>query len=94
MGSACFAEPPRRGAVSENVNVAAALSCRHRSRPTTIEIWPTPHRAQIATPSRWTAIARFSLSIENIPSENPKRTITALSQSQLCASFTPRCGWE
>jgi len=66
----------------ENVNVAAALSLAGIGPDrTTIEIWADPavtrncHSIEVDSDS-----ARFSLSIENIPSENPKTgRITALS---------------
>jgi aspartate dehydrogenase len=66
----------------ENVNVAAALSLAGIGPDrTTIEIWADPaverncHTIEVQSDS-----ARFSLSIENIPSENPKTgRITALS---------------
>ncbi len=65
-----------------NVNVAAALSLAGIGPDrTTIEIWADPaltrniHRIEVDSDS-----ARFSMSIENIPSENPKTgLITALS---------------
>ena len=65
-----------------NVNVAAALSLAgigpERTRP---KSGPTPPSSAIAIPSRSTPnSARFTLTIENIPSENPKTgRITALS---------------
>jgi aspartate dehydrogenase len=66
----------------ENVNVAAALSLAGIGPDrTTIEIWADPavvrncHTIEVDADS-----ARFTLSIENIPSENPKTgRITALS---------------
>src|SRR6266851_4959192 len=66
----------------ENVNVVAALSLAGIGPDrTTIEIWADPaverncHDIEVDSDS-----ARFSLSIENIPSENPKTgRITALS---------------
>jgi aspartate dehydrogenase len=66
----------------ENVNVAAALSLAGIGPDrTTIEIWADPavtrncHAIEVDADS-----ARFSLAIENIPSENPKTgRITALS---------------
>jgi aspartate dehydrogenase len=66
----------------ENVNVAAALSLAGIGPDrTTIEIWADPaverncHTIEVESDS-----ARFSLSIENVPSENPKTgRITALS---------------
>jgi aspartate dehydrogenase len=66
----------------ENVNVAAALSLAGIGPDlTTIEIWADPavtrncHSIEVDADS-----ARFSLAIENIPSENPKTgRITALS---------------
>jgi aspartate dehydrogenase len=66
----------------ENVNVAAALSLAGIGPDrTTIEIWADPaierncHTIEVDSDS-----ARFSLSIENIPSENPKTgRITSLS---------------
>jgi len=66
----------------ENVNVVAALSLAGSGPDrTTIEIWADPaverncHDIEVDSDS-----ARFSLSIENIPSENPKTgRITALS---------------
>ena len=65
-----------------NVNVAAALSFAGIGPDrTTIEIWADPaltrnvHRIEVDSDS-----ARFSMSIENIPSENPKTgLITAFS---------------
>jgi aspartate dehydrogenase len=65
-----------------NVNVAAALSLAGIGPDRTrIEIWADPaltrnvHRIEVDSDS-----ARFSMSIENIPSENPKTgLITALS---------------
>jgi aspartate dehydrogenase len=65
-----------------NVNVAAALSLAGIGPDRTkIEIWADPtltrntHRIEVESDS-----ARFSMSIENIPSENPKTgLITALS---------------
>jgi len=65
-----------------NVNVAAALSLAGIGPDrTTIEIWADPavtrncHRIEVESDS-----AMFSMSIENIPSENPKTgRITALS---------------
>jgi aspartate dehydrogenase len=66
----------------ENVNVVAALSLAGIGPDrTTIEIWADPavsrncHSIEVDADS-----ARFSLSIENVPSENPKTgRITALS---------------
>jgi aspartate dehydrogenase len=66
----------------ENVNVVAALSLAGIGPDrTTIEIWADPavtrncHSIEVDSDS-----ARFSLAIENIPSENPKTgKITALS---------------
>ncbi len=66
----------------ENVNVVAALALAGIGPDrTTIEIWADPavarncHRIEVDADS-----ARFSLAIENIPSENPKTgRITALS---------------
>ena len=66
----------------ENVNVAAALSLAGIGPDrTTIEIWADPHvtrnmhRVVVEADS-----ARFEMSIENVPSENPKTgRITALS---------------
>src|SRR6185436_10307322 len=65
-----------------NVNVAAALSLAGIGPDrTTIEIWADPgvdrncHRIEVEADS-----ARFTLMIENVPSENPKTgRITALS---------------
>lgn len=65
-----------------NLNVAVALSLAGiGSDRTTLEIWADPtvtrntHRVEVESDS-----ARFSMSIENIPSENPKTgIITALS---------------
>jgi aspartate dehydrogenase len=65
-----------------NVNVAAALSLAGIGPDrTVVEIWADPgvdrncHRIEVESDS-----ARFSLTIENIPSENPKTgRITALS---------------
>jgi aspartate dehydrogenase len=66
----------------ENVNVAAALSLAGIGPDrTTIEIWADPsvhrnmHRVMVEADS-----ARFEMSIENVPSENPKTgRITGLS---------------
>ena len=66
----------------ENVNVAAALSLAGIGADrTSIEIWADPsvtrniHRVVVEADS-----ARFEMSIENVPSENPKTgRITALS---------------
>lgn len=66
----------------ENVNVAAALSLAGIGPDrTTIEIWADPnvtrnmHRVVVEADT-----ARFEMSIENVPSENPKTgRITALS---------------
>jgi aspartate dehydrogenase len=79
-----FAGTAREAAAGfpENVNVAAALSLAGIGPDrTTIEIWADPavtrncHSIEVDSDS-----ARFSLSIENIPSENPKTgRITALS---------------
>lgn len=79
-----FAGTAREAAAGfpENVNVAAALSLAGIGADrTTIEIWADPavtrncHAIEVDADS-----ARFSLSIENIPSENPKTgRITALS---------------
>jgi aspartate dehydrogenase len=65
-----------------NVNVAAALSLAGIGPdPTRLEIWADPgidrniHRIEVEADS-----ARFSMTIENVPSENPKTgRITALS---------------
>ena len=65
-----------------NVNVAAALSLAGIGpEQTMIEIWADPsidrncHTIEVEADS-----ARFSLTIENVPSENPKTgKITALS---------------
>jgi aspartate dehydrogenase len=65
-----------------NLNVAVALSLAGLGPDrTTLEIWADPaltrnvHRIEVESDS-----ARFSMSIENIPSENPKTgRITALS---------------
>lgn len=65
-----------------NVNVAAALSLAGIGPDrTTLEIWADPaltrntHRIEVESGS-----ARFSMTIENVPSENPKTgRITALS---------------
>jgi aspartate dehydrogenase len=79
-----FAGTAREAAAGfpENVNVAAALSVAGIGPDrTTIEIWADPdvtrncHSIEVDSDS-----ARFSFSIENIPSENPKTgRITALS---------------
>ena len=79
-----FAGTAREAAAGfpENVNVAAALSLAGIGPDrTTIEIWADPavtrncHAIEVDADS-----ARFTLSIENIPSENPKTgRITALS---------------
>ena len=65
-----------------NLNVAVALSLAGIGPDrTTVEIWADPtvtrntHRIEVDSDS-----ARFSMAIENIPSENPKTgLITALS---------------
>ena len=79
-----FAGTARDGAAGfpANVNVAAALSLAGIGPDrTTMEIWADPtverncHTIEVDSDS-----ARFTLSIENIPSENPKTgRITALS---------------
>ena len=79
-----FAGTAREAAAGfpENVNVAAALSLAGIGPDrTTIEIWADPavtrncHSIEVDSDS-----ARFSFSIENIPSDNPKTgRITALS---------------
>jgi len=79
-----FAGTAREAAAGfpENVNVAAALSLAGIGPDrTTIEIWADPavtrncHSIEVDADS-----ARFSFSIENIPSENPRTgRITALS---------------
>jgi aspartate dehydrogenase len=79
-----FAGTAREAAAGfpENVNVVAALSLAGIGPDrTTIEIWADPavtrncHNIEVDADS-----ARFSLAIENIPSENPKTgRITALS---------------
>ena len=79
-----FAGSAREAAAGfpENVNVAAALSLAGIGPDrTTIEIWADPavtrnmHRVMVEADS-----ARFEMSIENVPSENPKTgRITALS---------------
>jgi aspartate dehydrogenase len=79
-----FAGTAREAAAGfpENVNVAAALSLAGIGPDrTTIEIWADPavtrncHSIEVDSDS-----ARFSLSIENIPSDNPRTgRITALS---------------
>src|SRR5262249_40581350 len=79
-----FAGTAREAAAGfpENVNVAAALSLAGIGPDrTTIEIWADPavtrncHCIEVESDS-----ARFSFSIENIPSENPRTgRITALS---------------
>jgi aspartate dehydrogenase len=79
-----FAGTAREAAAGfpENVNVAAALSLAGIGPDrTTIEIWADPavtrncHSIEVDSDS-----ARFSFSIENIPSENPRTgRITALS---------------
>jgi aspartate dehydrogenase len=79
-----FAGTAREAAAGfpENVNVVAALSLAGMGPDrTTIEIWADPavtrncHNIEVDADS-----ARFSLAIENIPSENPKTgRITALS---------------
>ena len=79
-----FAGTAREAAAGfpENVNVAAALSLAGIGPDrTTIEIWADPavtrncHSIEVDSDS-----ARFSFSIENVPSENPKTgRITALS---------------
>jgi aspartate dehydrogenase len=79
-----FAGTAREAAAGfpENVNVVAALSLAGIGPDhTTIEIWADPavvrncHRIEVDADS-----ARFTLAIENVPSENPKTgRITALS---------------
>lgn len=79
-----FAGTAREAAAGfpENVNVVAALSLAGMGPDrTTIEIWADPavtrncHNIEVEADS-----ARFSLAIENVPSENPKTgRITALS---------------
>jgi aspartate dehydrogenase len=79
-----FAGSAREAAAGfpENVNVVAALALAGIGPDrTTIEIWADPtitrncHAIEVEADS-----ARFSFSIENIPSENPKTSkITALS---------------
>jgi aspartate dehydrogenase len=79
-----FAGTAREAAAGfpENVNVAAALSLAGVGPDrTTIEIWADPavtrncHSIEVDADS-----AKFSLAIENVPSENPKTgRITALS---------------
>jgi aspartate dehydrogenase len=79
-----FAGTAREAAIGfpANVNVAAALGMAGVGPDrTTIEIWADPavdrncHRIEVDADS-----ARFTLTIENIPSENPKTgRITALS---------------
>jgi aspartate dehydrogenase len=79
-----FSGSAREAAIGfpENVNVAAALSLAGIGPDrTTIEIWADPnvqrniHRVVVEADS-----ARFEMSIENVPSENPKTgRITALS---------------
>jgi len=79
-----FAGSARDGAAGfpANVNVAAALSLAGIGPDRTrLEIWADPaltrnvHRVEVESDS-----ARFSMSIENVPSENPKTgRITALS---------------
>jgi aspartate dehydrogenase len=79
-----FAGTAREGAAGfpENVNVAAALSLAGIGPDRTqLEIWADPaverncHTIEVDSDS-----ARFTLSIENIPSENPRTgRITALS---------------
>jgi len=79
-----FAGTAREAAAGfpENVNVVAALSLAGIGPDrTTIEIWADPavarncHNIEVDADS-----ARFSLAIENVPSENPKTgRITALS---------------
>ena len=82
-GQRVFAGPPRRGGgFPENVNVAAALSLAGIGPDrTTIETRADPRSSAIASTIEVDSdSARFSLSIENIPSENPKTgRITALS---------------
>jgi aspartate dehydrogenase len=79
-----FAGTAREGAAGfpENVNVAAALSLAGIGPDRTLlEIWADPaverncHTIEVDSDS-----SRFTLSIENVPSENPKTgRITALS---------------
>jgi aspartate dehydrogenase len=79
-----FAGTAREGAAGfpANVNVAAALSLAGIGPDRTMmEIWADPflsrncHTIEVDSDS-----ARFTLSIENVPSENPKTgRITALS---------------
>ncbi len=81
-----------------NVNVAAALSLAGIGpERTRTEIWADPtverncHTIEVDADS-----ARFTLTIENIPSENPKTgRITALSVlAALRKLACPACGWE
>jgi aspartate dehydrogenase len=79
-----FEGTPREAAIGfpANLNVAVALSLAGAGPDrTTLEIWADPsvtrniHRVEVEADS-----ARFSMSIENIPSENPRTgMITALS---------------
>jgi aspartate dehydrogenase len=79
-----FVGTPREAAIGfpANLNVAVALSLAGiGADKTTLEIWADPalernvHRIEVDSDS-----ASFSMSIENIPSENPKTgRITALS---------------
>jgi len=79
-----FEGTPREAAVGfpANLNVAVALSLAGIGPDRTrVEIWADPtvtrntHRIEVDSDS-----ARFSMSIENIPSENPRTgRITALS---------------
>ena len=76
-----------------NLNVAVALSLAGLGPDrTTLQIWADPtvtrnvHRVEVESDS-----ARFSMSIENIPSENPKTgRITALSVIAYLRKLRPR----
>ena len=79
-----FNGTPREAAIGfpANLNVAVALSLAGiGADKTTLEIWADPslernvHRIEVVADS-----ASFSMSIENVPSENPRTgRITALS---------------
>jgi aspartate dehydrogenase len=79
-----FQGSPREAAIGfpANLNVAVALSLAGIGADrTSLEIWADPHLARNTHCIEVDAdSARFSMSIENIPSENPKTgLITALS---------------
>ena len=89
-----LAPPERGGGISANVVVAAALSLAGIGPDRTMmEIWADPflsrncHTIEVDSDS-----ARFTLSIENVPSEIPKRGEDhALSVLAACGKLHTRC---